>query len=112
MTSLFALVIILVVAVVAVAASGRLGQLADPIRDRPHPPEPKPPLSAAALPALRFGTAFRGYRMDDVDAAVVALTETLRIREAQLAAMSGAARTQPTPPDPDSPNPHPWSNGL
>jgi len=103
---LFALIVVVVVAVAAIAASGKLGQLADPIRDRPRPPQPQPPLAAATVTDIRFGTALRGYRMDDVDQALAALTETLYIREAQLAAMS-VSNAQP-PPEPtaeSSPSP-------
>ncbi len=89
MTVLFGLIVVAVVGVAAVAASGKLGQLDDPVRDRLRPADPTPPLTAQELSDLRFGTALRGYRMDDVDRTVAALTETLRIREAQLAAMSG-----------------------
>jgi len=100
-TLLFALIAVVVIAVAAVAASGKLGQLADPIRDRPRPPHPQPPLAAASVSDMRFGTVLRGYRMDDVDQALAALTETLRIREAQLAAMSVTNLEPEVKPTPD-----------
>jgi len=98
---LFALIAVAVIGVAAVAAAGKLGQLADPVRDRPRPPQPQPPLSAATITELRFGTALRGYRMDDVDQTLAALHETLRIREAQLAAMSVGASELSSDPTPE-----------
>jgi DivIVA domain-containing protein len=38
-------------------------------------------LTAEDIPTLRFRTGFRGYRMEDVDAALDRLTESLRAAE-------------------------------
>jgi DivIVA domain-containing protein len=72
-----------------------------------------PPQSMAMTPtdvdSLRFGLAFRGYRMDQVDDALDRLREELRGRDEQLAALSAetvAARPRPrtwTPPVDDTP---------
>lgn len=85
---------LLVLAFVAVAlvvtvlgvASGRVP--ADPLADAVHttpgtglPPEP----SASDVDAVRFDTALRGYRMDDVDARLADLRDALAERERTLA---------------------------
>jgi DivIVA domain-containing protein len=72
-----------------------------------------PPQSTAMTPtdidSLRFGLAFRGYRMDQVDDALDRLREELRGRDEQLAALAAetvAARPRPrtwTPPVDDTP---------
>lgn len=91
MTIVFALVALAVIGTVAVLAAGKIGQLDDPVVDRFRPELPLAPLSATDVAQMRFGTGVRGYRMDDVDDALVRLSETLRIREAQLAALSPAS---------------------
>jgi DivIVA domain-containing protein len=68
-----------------------------------------PPASTAMAPndvdALRFGLAFRGYRMDQVDDALDRLREELRLRDERLAALADASsmgRPRPrvwSPPD-------------
>lgn len=86
MTIFFVLLALAAIGVIAVLAAGRIGQLEDPVVDRYRPEIPLAPLAATDLENLRFGTGLRGYRMSDVDEAIGRLTETLRIREAQLAA--------------------------
>lgn len=88
MLFVFAIVAIAVVGAAAVLATGRWGQLAQPERDRRKYVNPQAPVSSIEADDFRFGITFRGYRMDDVDEAIHALTETLRMREAQLAALS------------------------
>lgn len=75
----------LVVAVLAVAG-GRwpVDGLAEATRSTPDhglPPEPE----AADVAGVRFDTAPRGYRMDDVDARLERLRTTLEERERELA---------------------------
>lgn len=86
------LVAVALVAAVLGVASGRLP--ADPLADAVHttpdaglPPAPR----AGDIDALRFDTALRGYRMDDVDAHLDDLRETLAERERTLAELGGAA---------------------
>ena len=88
MTIFFAVLALIAVGVMAVLAAGKIGQLEDPVVDRYRPEVPLAPLSASDIEHLRFATAVRGYRMDDVDETLRRLTETLRIREAQLAALN------------------------
>jgi len=69
MVYLFAAVIVVLLGVVAVVASGRGGYLADVYDDRPDVRVPADrPLVSSDLRRLRFSTAFRGYRMSEVDA--------------------------------------------
>lgn len=69
MTWFFAVVVVAVMGGVAVVASGRGGALAEPFDDRPDARVPADrPLSAQDLRTVRFSTAFRGYRMAEVDA--------------------------------------------
>lgn len=88
MTVLFVLLALLAIGVIAVLVAGKIGQLEDPVIDRYRPEIPLAPLSVTDVESFRFATAVRGYRMEDVDEALGRLTETLRIREAQLAALN------------------------
>ena len=105
--------VVLVVAVLAVA-SGRVR--VDPLSDAVHstPDTGLPPAPVAAdVDKVRFDTALRGYRMDDVDARLDDLRGTLADREQTLAELGGwlphpaPARPAPlvplTPPAPPSP---------
>lgn len=53
----------------------------------------------ADLGRLRFSVAFRGYRMDQVDAVLARLEEALAERDAALAAVQAAGRIPPRPGD-------------
>lgn len=69
MTWFFAVLIVLVIGAVAVVASGRGGSLAEAYDDRPDARvQAEGPLTARDLRGVRFTTAFRGYRMSEVDA--------------------------------------------
>ena len=68
MTWFFAFVIVALMGVVAVVASGRGGSMAETYDDRPDSRvQADGPLTAADLRSVRFSTAFRGYRMSEVD---------------------------------------------
>ncbi len=69
MTWFFAILIVLVMGVIAVVASGRGGSMAEVYDDRPDSRvQADGPLTALDLRRVRFSTAFRGYRMSEVDA--------------------------------------------
>jgi DivIVA domain-containing protein len=69
MTWLFAVLIVAVMGGVAVVAAGHGGSMAETYDDRPDARVPADgPLTAADLRSVRFSTAFRGYRMSEVDA--------------------------------------------
>ena len=77
MTWFFALLVMAVLGVVAVVAVGRGGGLEETFDDRPDPRVPAGPLSASDLRRVRFTTAFRGYRMSEVDALLDRLARQL-----------------------------------
>lgn len=69
MTWFFAIVIVAALGAVAVVAAGRGGAMAEVYDDRPDARVPaEGSLSAEDLRRVRFSTAFRGYRMSEVDA--------------------------------------------
>ena len=69
MTWFFAVVIVAVMGGVAVVATGRGGSMAEAYDDRPDALVPVDgPLVASDLRRVTFSTAFRGYRMSEVDA--------------------------------------------
>ena len=69
MTWFFAVVIVVVMGGIAFVASGRGGALQPTYDDRPDARVPVDgPLTGQDLRRVRFSTAFRGYRMAEVDA--------------------------------------------
>lgn len=75
----------LVVAVAAVAAGRIRGGLEDAAPSRPLRPLPEGRIAPSDVDALRFTPALRGYRMDEVDAALARLRDALTERDAELA---------------------------
>jgi DivIVA domain-containing protein len=68
MTWFFAFLVVAIMGIVAVVASGRGGSMAETYDDRPDSRvQADGPLTAADLRGVRFSTAFRGYRMSEVD---------------------------------------------
>ena len=96
------LVLVAVALVVAVlgVATGRLpaDPLADAVRSTPDPGLPERP-QADDVEAVRFDTALRGYRMEDVDDRLEVLRDELAERERTLAEL----RAQPAAEDPAQP---------
>jgi DivIVA domain-containing protein len=89
----FAFVIVALLGVVAVVASGRWGALGEVYDDRADARvQADGPLTSHDLATVRFTTAFRGYRMSEVDALLDRLTAELEERE-----------TRPAGPAPDQP---------
>jgi DivIVA domain-containing protein len=85
-----------VLAAIAVVAAGVGASLSTTAPDR----SPAGELSVdevdrAALDALRFSLAFRGYRMDEVDAVIDRLATELEIRDRRIAELEG----HPEPPE-------------
>jgi DivIVA domain-containing protein len=95
------LVAVVLVAVVAAVAAGRIrGGLEEPLASRPYRPLPEGPLTPDDVDAVELSVAFRGYRMDEVDALLDRLRDELARRDAELAALrepsgGGHDRTQP-----------------
>lgn len=106
-----ALVAVVLVVTVLGVASGRVR--AEPLPDAVHstPDTGLPPAPVAAdVDTVRFDTALRGYRMDDVDARLDDLRGTLADREQTLAELGGwlphpapARPARPAPPAPPAP---------
>jgi DivIVA domain-containing protein len=92
---LLLLLLLAVIAGIAVVAAGGGGSLAPAEPDRsPQGRLPSGPVDRAAVDALRFTLAFRGYRMDEVDDVLDRLATELEARDARIAelerAVSGA----------------------
>ena len=69
MTWFFAILVVALIGGVAVVAAGRGGSMAPAYDDRADVRVPADaPLTARDLRRVRFSTAFRGYRMSEVDA--------------------------------------------
>ena len=99
------LVLVAVALVVAVlgVATGRLpaDPLSDAVRSTPDPGLPERP-EADDVDAVRFDTALRGYRMEDVDDRLEGLRDELAERERTLAQLRAqAAAGDPAEPTAD-----------
>ncbi len=80
---LWVFVIVVLIGVASVLTLGSGGSLADVYEDRPDRTIPMGrPLRADDLYDVRFATAVRGYRMDEVDALLARLRADLLAREA------------------------------
>ena len=96
MTWFFAFLIVAVMGVVAVVASGRGGSMAETYDDRPDSRvQADGPLTAADLRSVRFSTAFRGYRMSEVDALLDRLAAELTPLATGQAGETVPATTRP-----------------
>ncbi|GGR51875.1 DivIVA domain-containing protein [Nocardioides luteus] len=104
---IFAALIVLVLGGVALVAAGTGAPMGEEYGDRPDALVPRDRvLEAADLRRVRFSVAFRGYRMDEVDALIERLAEEAEWRESVATADAGAdtdpGRHAPHPPEPDS----------
>ncbi len=78
--------VLAVLCVAALVATGRGDGLAEAPRDRsPFGELPDDELSPEHLKDLKFSLAFRGYRMDEVDAVIERLSAELAARDARIA---------------------------
>ncbi|WP_223397521.1 DivIVA domain-containing protein [Nocardioides rotundus] len=79
---LFAVLVVLALGGVAAVAAGRGRPMADEQPDRPDVLVPADgPLRGDDVRRVRFSLAFRGYRMDEVDALLDRLATQLEERE-------------------------------
>lgn len=94
------LVLVAVALVVAVlgVATGRLpaDPLSDAVRSTPDPGLPERP-QADDVGAVRFDTALRGYRMEDVDDQLEVLHDELAERERTLAELRAQSAADESP---------------
>ncbi|MDQ3484325.1 MAG: DivIVA domain-containing protein [Actinomycetota bacterium] len=72
--------LVLIIGASAVIIAGRGDAMTDVYEDRPDVTVDRGPLTAADVAKVRFTTAVRGYRMDEVDAFVERLEADLRAR--------------------------------
>jgi DivIVA domain-containing protein len=83
---LLLLVLLAVVAAIAVVAVGRGGSMSVAEPDRsPRGALPDGAVDRAAVDALRFTVAFRGYRMDEVDSVLDRMVAELEARDQRIA---------------------------
>ena len=93
---ILALVVVALVVAVLGVASGRLpaDPMAEAVRSTPDPGLPERP-AAVDVDAVRFDTAMRGYRMDDVDDRLRGLRDDLAARERTLAGLRAEHPAEP-----------------
>lgn len=77
MTVFFLVVLVLLITVVAMVATGRISRPPAAQHDQRPSHVPTAPLSVESLQSVRFSIAFRGYRMDQVDALIRQMQDTL-----------------------------------
>ncbi len=85
-----AVIAIAALGVAAMAAAGGAGQMSnEPVYDTFRTDLPARPLAAEDLKGLRFGVAWRGYAMDQVDDLIDRLAAEIAERDARIAALTG-----------------------
>jgi DivIVA domain-containing protein len=83
------LIVIVLIGLTVAAVMGKIsGFMADPTSSQSFSAVPAAPFSADDMAQLRFDQALRGYRMDEVDEVIDALTGRLRELESQVASLS------------------------
>lgn len=94
------LLILAILGVIAVVAAGRGDRLRQPATDLPDLALPDRRLIGADVDGVTFSLALRGYRQDEVDAALDRLAEALRERDERIALLQAQLG--------DSGAPMPW----
>lgn len=92
---LVAVAVALVVFGAAVALTRSGPELTPMPPDQPDLGLPERDLRSTDVELVGFGLAFRGYRMGEVDRALLRLQETLAAREAEIAQWQEWARREP-----------------
>ena len=97
---ILALVAVALVVTVLGVASGRIpvDPLAEAVHTTPDTGLPDEP-TASDVDAVRFDTAMRGYRVDEVDAHLEALRDELAARERALSDLRSQPSRGPRPPE-------------
>ena len=90
------LIVVLLIGLTTAAVMGRLGGfMAEPTSSHAFSGVPTGSLSADDIGALHFDQALRGYRMDQVDEAIDALSARLRELETAGASLPAAGASLP-----------------
>jgi DivIVA domain-containing protein len=80
------LIVVLMIGLTTAAVMGKIsGFMAEPTSTHSFPGLPSGPLASDDVSALRFDQGLRGYRMDQVDEVIVAMTARLRELETEVA---------------------------
>ena len=94
------LIVVLLIGLTAAAVMGRIGGfLADPTSSQSFGGVPAEPLSTDDLTHLHFDRALRGYRMDQVDEVIDALSARLRELESEVSSLSATGASSPAAGD-------------
>jgi DivIVA domain-containing protein len=100
-TWFFAVLVVLLMGVVAVVAAGPGGSMSEVYDDRPDSRVPADgPLTADDIRRLRFTTAFRGYRMSEVDTLLARLADEFAAENSEG---PGGSLGEPGEPQPGEP---------
>lgn len=95
------LIVVVLIGLTSAAVMGKFGGfMADPTSSRSFAGVPAGPLSCDDLTHLHFDQALRGYRMDEVDQVIDALSARLRELESQVASLPAAGASPSAAPDP------------
>jgi DivIVA domain-containing protein len=87
---IIAVVAVAALGIAAVAAAGGVGEMSrDPVEDVYRQELPERPLSAEDIRGARFGTALRGYAMNQVDDLLERLATEIAERDARIAELTG-----------------------
>jgi DivIVA domain-containing protein len=101
-TFVFVLTGIAILGAVALVASGSGDGLDPPLSDRPGPWTPSErPVSGDDLRRARFGMAFRGYRMSEVDQLIDRVAQELVLRDQLIDELEAQRSTPPRDPRSD-----------
>lgn len=82
MTFVFLLILVGAITAIALVATGRISRPPQGLHDQRPTYLPDAPVTSESLDRVRFSMAFRGYRMDQVDALVSQMRTTLAAYEA------------------------------
>jgi DivIVA domain-containing protein len=94
------LIVIVLIGLTVAAVMGKIGGfMADPTSTQSFGGVPAEPLSTDSMANLHFDQALRGYRMNQVDEVIDALTARLRELESQVASLSGTGDVTPAAGD-------------